>query len=55
MGNVIHNILMEQEFDVGSYGVDYKWKVPKILYILETKREKKNTKIFKIRRYENKF
>ena len=40
MGNVIHNILMEQEFDVYSYGVAYEWKVPKILYILETKREK---------------
>jgi len=40
MGNVIHNILMEQEFDVNSYGIAYKWKVPKILYILETKREK---------------
>ena len=40
MGNVIHNILMEQEFDVDSYGVAYEWKVPKILYILETKREK---------------
>jgi hypothetical protein len=40
MGNVIHNILMEQEFDVDSYGLAYEWKVPKILYILETKREK---------------
>lgn len=39
MGNVIHNILMEQEFDVDSYGLAYEWKVPKILYILETKRE----------------
>jgi hypothetical protein len=40
MGNVIHNIFMEQEFDVNSYGFAYEWEIPKILYILETKREK---------------
>lgn len=40
MGNVIKNILMEQEFDVCSYGFGYEWKVPKILYILETKKER---------------
>jgi len=39
MGNVIHNMLIEQEFDVNSYGIYYEWKVSRILYILESKKE----------------
>jgi hypothetical protein len=39
MGNILYNIIMEQEFDVLSYGVGYEWKYPRILYILGKKRE----------------
>jgi hypothetical protein len=39
MGNILYNIIMEQEFDVLSYGVEYEWKYPRILYILEKKRD----------------
>lgn len=39
MGNVLHNIIMEQEFDISSYGIGYEWKYNRILYILEKKRE----------------
>lgn len=39
MGNVLHNIIMDQEFDISSYGIGYQWKYPRILYILEKKRE----------------
>lgn len=39
MGNILCNILMEQEFDVLSYGIGYEWKFPRILYILEKKRQ----------------
>lgn len=40
MGNILHNIIDELKFDVNSYGFSYEWKVPRIIYILEKKREK---------------
>ena len=42
MANVICNMLMEQDFDVNSYGLLYEWRVSRILYILENKKEKVN-------------
>jgi hypothetical protein len=39
MGNVICNMLMEQDFDINSYGLFYEWRVSRILYILESKKE----------------
>lgn len=40
MGNIVYNIIMEREHDVMSYHIGYEWKIPRILYILEKKREK---------------
>ena len=40
MGNIVYNKIVEQEYDVMSYGFGYDWKAKRILYILERKREK---------------
>ena len=40
MGNIVYNMIIEQEYDVMSYNVGYEWKTSRILYILEKKREK---------------
>ena len=40
MGNIVYNMIIEQEYDVISYSIGYEWKVSRILYILEKKREK---------------
>jgi hypothetical protein len=39
MWDVVYNMASELECDVSSYGDDFLWKVPRILYILEKKRE----------------
>lgn len=40
MGNIVYNMIIEEEYDVMSYSIGYEWKVSRILYILEKKREK---------------
>jgi len=39
MGNILINIISEKEFDVLYYGYGYEWKVSRIIYVLEKKKE----------------